>query len=143
MIDIHNLAEIVRPIRPAIRAVLTWLAGRWLSARQHARDRSEEVAPVKAGRKALWLPIDITAPRLRSAAQDQFEQPVAGAYVPPAVRLNYYGRPRPPNAGIVPPEFEKGRKPKFGFSEPMAAPPSITVCYAIMLPSVGDQQNFV
>ena len=59
MIDVNDLAEVVRPVCPAVRAILARLAGWWLAARQHGCDRREEVAPVKAGREALRPPVDV------------------------------------------------------------------------------------
>lgn len=45
VLDVDDLAELIRPIRLAMRAILAWPARRRLAACQHGRDRREEVAP--------------------------------------------------------------------------------------------------
>src|SRR5262245_13116665 len=100
MIDVNNLAEVVRPVCAAIRAIFARLAGGRLAARQHGGDRCEQVAPVKAGREALRLPVDVPTARVASTALDQLKQAVARADVPPAVGLENNGWARPADAGI-------------------------------------------
>jgi hypothetical protein len=53
MIDVHDLAEVVRPGCPAICVILTWPAGGPLAAREHGGNRCEEVAAMKACRQTL------------------------------------------------------------------------------------------
>ena len=100
VIDVNDLAQVIRPVCPTICAIVTWPAGGRITARQHGCHRGEEVAPVKAGREMLRLPVDVPAARLLSSAQDQLKQAVAGANIPAAVRLEKYGWPRPADAGI-------------------------------------------
>src|SRR2546430_15431001 len=90
MVDVNDLAEVVRPICPAIRVISARPAWWRLAARQHGCDRCEEIAPVKARREALWLPV-VPAARLSGTALDQLEQAVAGADIPPAVGLENNG----------------------------------------------------
>src|SRR5262245_10453491 len=114
MIDVDDLAEVVRPVRPAVRAIRARLPGWRLAARQHGCDRRKEVAPVKAGRETLRLPVDVPTARLSSAALDQLEQAVAGADVPPAVGLDDNARACPADAGIDDAEKHGSRWKPFG-----------------------------
>jgi len=99
MINVHDLAEVVRPICAAIY-ILVWPAGRRLPTRQHGRDRSEEVAPVKVHREALRLPVDVPAAGLSGTALDQFEQTVARADIPAASASRRIMGGRAPPTGI-------------------------------------------
>src|SRR5262249_60218840 len=99
MINVNDLAEIIRPVWPTIRAVLAWQAGRRLAARQHGCNRCKEIAPMKTGRKALRFPVNIPTVRLSGTALDQLKQAVAGTDIPPAIGLNDNG-----GAGFTPPQ---------------------------------------
>src|SRR5262249_56601775 len=87
MIDVNDLAQIVRPVCPAMRFIRARPAGRWLAQREHGSNRCEEIAPVKAGRMPLRLPNNVPAARACGTALNQLEQAVARADVPPAARL--------------------------------------------------------
>ena len=83
-----------------------------LAARQHGRDRREEVAPVKACGEVLRPPIDIEAARRRGAPLNELEQAITRSYVPAAVRLEHEGRARPADSWIDDTEkCRAGRKP--------------------------------
>src|SRR5262245_3202023 len=100
VIDVNDLGQIVRPIRPAMCVILPRSA-RWrLAPRQHSDNRREEIAPVKTGRDAFRSPLDIPAARACSTALNQLEQAIAGADIPAAVSFENNGWPRPADAGI-------------------------------------------
>jgi hypothetical protein len=72
MIDVNDLTEVVRPIYPAIRAILAWPASGRLPARQHACD------PVRRGRaRESW-------PRGAGGAPTSSD-PYTGPYNPKSV----------------------------------------------------------
>ena len=100
MIDVNDLAQIVRPISFAMRVILARPARRRLAARQHGCDWCEEITPVKARRQALRLPVDVPAARGCGTALDQLEQTVAGADIPAAVGFENNGRPGSADPGI-------------------------------------------
>src|SRR5688500_16238515 len=100
MIEVDDLAEVVRPVWPAIRPVDLGPA-RWrLAARQHGSDGSEEVAPVKAGRKTLRRPCDLPVPHRFGAAGNELEEAIAGTDVPARVGFDDDGGAPPANTGI-------------------------------------------
>ena len=86
-IDVDDLAEVVRPVCPAIRVIFARLTGWKLAPSEHSRDRCKKVAPMKAGREMLRFPVDIPAARLSGTALDQLEQAIAGTDIPSAVGL--------------------------------------------------------
>ncbi len=99
MVDVNDFAEIVRPICPTILVILARPAGWRLAAREHGCDRCEEVAPVKARREALWLPVDVPAACLSGTALDQLEQALPGpTYHRPSASRITAGR-APPTPG--------------------------------------------
>jgi len=100
MIDVNDLAQIVRPISFAMRVILARPARRRLAARQNSCNRCEEIAPVEASRQALRLPVDVPAARGCGTALNQFEQAVAGADIPAAVGFENNGRPGSADPGI-------------------------------------------
>src|SRR6516165_5947450 len=113
MVDVDDLAEIVRPVCAAIRAIRSRLAAWRLAVRQHGSDRCEEVASVKAGREVLRPEVDVPAARLCGTALDQLKQAITGADVPPAVGLEHNGRARPTYAGVDDAEKDGSRwKPR-------------------------------
>src|SRR6202022_5182331 len=103
MVDVNDLAEVVRPVCPAIRAIRARPAGWRLAARQHGCDRCEEIASVEARREALRPPVDVPAARVSGTALDQPKQAVAGADVPPAVGLKNTDGRAPPTPGSTTP----------------------------------------
>jgi hypothetical protein len=93
VIDVDDFTEVVRLVCPAICAIVTWPAGRWITARQNGCHWGEQVASVKAGREMLRLPVDVPAAHLASSALDQLEHAVAGTDIPAAVGLEKNGWP--------------------------------------------------
>src|SRR5262249_41448450 len=73
MIDVNDLAQIVRPACPAMRLIHARPARRWFVPGQHGCDRGEEIAPMKAGRKALRLPVNVPAALVCGTALNQLE----------------------------------------------------------------------
>jgi hypothetical protein len=66
MIDVNDLGQIVWPVCLAMRVILT-RPPRWrLATRQDGSNRGEEIAPVKAGREVLRLPVDVPSARVLS-----------------------------------------------------------------------------
>jgi hypothetical protein len=63
VIDVNDFRQIVGPICPAMRVIPPWSARRGLAPGQHGGNGREEVAPVKARRDALRLPLDVPAAR--------------------------------------------------------------------------------
>src|SRR4029453_8753409 len=100
MIDVNDLGRIVRPICLAMHFIPSQSARRRLAPGKHGGNRREEGPPLKAGRDALRLPLDVPASRACGTALNQLEQAVAGADVPAAVGLENNGWPRPADAGI-------------------------------------------
>src|SRR6478736_7728474 len=70
MVDVNDRRKVVRRVCPAISVILARPTGWRLAACQHGCDRCEEVAPMKAGREALRLPLDVPTARLSGAALD-------------------------------------------------------------------------
>jgi hypothetical protein len=106
MIDVNDLGQIVWPVCLAMRVMLT-RPPRWrLATRQDGSNRGEEIAPVKAGREVLRLPVDVPSARVCGAALDQLEQAVAGADVPAAIGFENNGWPRPANPGFSDAEID-------------------------------------
>jgi hypothetical protein len=73
MVDVNDLAEVIWPVRPAIRLISARPAGWRFAAREHRCDRCKEVAPVKARREELWVPVDVPAARFSGTPLDQLE----------------------------------------------------------------------
>ena len=101
MIDVDDFAKVVWPVG-AVEATLSSQSrpGGAISARKHRRDRGEEIAPVKAGRKPLRPPLDLEGSRGQRATADELEEAVAGADVAPAIGLEDNRRARAADAGI-------------------------------------------
>ena len=100
MIDVNDFGEVGRPVCAAITGTVTAPPEGLLAAGQHGCNRGKEIASMKAGREALWFPVDLKRARLERATLDQLEQAVGGADIPPAVSLENNGRPRSADAGI-------------------------------------------
>ena len=112
VIDVDDLAKVIGPVGPAVRTILAQRTGRRLASRQHGCDWGKEIPPMKAGREALWLPLNVPAARRPGPALDQLEEAVPRADVPPAVSLNNNGRSRPADAGINDTQEDRsGREP--------------------------------
>src|SRR5215831_3231382 len=113
VIEVDDLAEVVRPIRPAIGPILARPAGWRFAAREPRGNRREEVAPVKARREALRLPIDVPAHRLCGTTLDELEDAVARADVPAVIGVENDGGPRAADTGIDDAEeYGAWRKPR-------------------------------
>src|SRR5262249_56995167 len=99
-----------------MRVIPPWSARRGLAPGQHGGNGREEVAPVKARRDALRLPLDVPAARAYGTPLNQLEQAVARADVPAAVSLENNGWPRPADAGIDDAQKDGFRCKPFGVS---------------------------
>src|SRR3974390_2329973 len=97
-----------------MRAILVRMARRRLALREHRCNRCEKIAPVKAGREALRLPLDVPAAHACGTALNQLEQAIARADIPPAVRLDNNGRARSADAGIDNAKKDLSRREPFG-----------------------------
>jgi hypothetical protein len=91
---------------------------------------------MKARREMLRLPLDVPAARLSGTAPDQFEQTIARADIPAAVRLENNGRARPADPGIDDAEKDGSRRKPYGISRQQ-----IGRCLRVADRRVGEEVN--
>ena len=97
MVDVDDFGQIIGPVGAAVRMFARLPRGR-LAARQHGRDRREEVAPVKAS-PALAPEHPVRPPAADPLAELVSDAPYGPAIISPIAQ-------RPPRASRVRPSEE-------------------------------------
>src|SRR5579883_695082 len=114
MIDVDDLGKVVRPAGLAIRRVLARLARRGFTQGQPCRSGCKEIAAMKAGGDALWLPLDLPTSGDLGAALRNLQQAVARTDVPAAVGLDDDRRTIASDAGIHDAEKDRAERKPLG-----------------------------